>query len=300
MASISMEQTKAALKKLVEQGLAPKFDGAMDVNKLRMVMEQAQLNMPQIPGVESVAREYGGIESEVCQTQDAATDYIILYIHGGGWTCGNARTSRSYASALAMASKHPVITISYRLAPEHKYPAGLDDCISWYKAITEEWTDSAIYLLGESAGAYYSLVTAMRCRDTGLKMPNGLLLYSPPIEVYGDLDRNFDGNKDFTIEADKISGMGEMFLDREYASEIYAQPYLDDFHDLPPVLVAWDESESLAVDANIVVEKIKQNGGVVDAYSYPDCFHAFATAGLGTEESRDVMEKSIAFMAGNV
>lgn len=134
------------------------------------------------------------------------------------------------------------------------------------------------------------------CRDHGVKLPTAIVPYSPPpIEFCGELDRHFEGNEDFTVTPEGLGALGDMYVGSGNKGNIYAQPYYDDFHGLYPMFLAWDENESLSVDSKIIVDKLTKNGIEVESYSYPHCFHAFATTGRGTPESYEIMKNTIKF-----
>lgn len=301
MASAEMEQLKMGMKMMMEKGFAPKFDGTMDPLHLRGVVQAAQERMANEPGVEFRTVKYGGVEGEVNVPLNAREDAIVLYIHGGGLICGNAFSSRGYASMLAGESKFPVYTLTYRLAPENPFPAAVEDCFAYYRELVGENPDKPIFLIGESGGAYLSITTAMKARDEGVKMPAGIVPYSAPIEFSNRIDRNFEGNKDFTVPPEGLLQLGELYdPGQKNDQNPYCHPYLDDFHGLAPMLLAWDESESLAVDQKLIVDKLKRQGIEVTYKSYPDCFHAFATTGRGTPESYEVLLDTIRFFETHV
>ena len=297
MASKEMESLKQIMQQMMAAGFAPKFDGSADAMQLRKVVQQAQDNMAAITGVSFIDDEFAGIESEISMPDDAKDDYIVVYIHGGGLICGNAKSSRGYASMLADECKRPVISFTYRLAPENKFPAMTNDSYDVYKAVTERYPDKPVYLIGESGGAYLCLAVAMMARDTGIKMPVGIVPYSPPIIFNDDIDRNFDGNKDFTVKPDSFVWLGELAAESTEATrtEKYLNLTLDDYHDFCPVFLAWDESETLSVDSIWLTKAFEKAGVEYEAYSYPDCFHAFATTGRGTPESYEIMKNTVKF-----
>ena len=150
MASDEMKTLKVGMKMMMERGFAPKFDGTMDPIHLRHVVQAAQERMATEPDVTFVPRTYAGIEAEISMPKEAKDDYVIVYIHGGGLICGNAFSSRGYASMLAGESKRPVISFSYRLAPEDPFPAAVEDCFAAdarFRRVApmergpEEWTE---------------------------------------------------------------------------------------------------------------------------------------------------------------
>lgn len=301
MASVQMEGLKAVMKQMSAAGLAPRFDGSLDPQRLRDVMQGAQSRMPTEPGVTFQPETLGGIYCELSMPENARTDAIIIYIHGGGLVCGTAETSRGYASMLAGETKIPVYSLSYRLAPEHKCPAPIEDCFAMYKAVVEKYSNLPIFLIGESGGAYLSIITALLARDKGVQAPAGVIPYSPPIDLSGKLDRNFPGNKDFTVPPSGLNMLGKLYYAEESQyTDPYATPYYADYHGFPPTYLVWDESESLAVDAQYLRDKMLAAGVELIADSYPDCFHAFATAGRGTPESAEVLAKTVAFIEAHI
>lgn len=101
MASREMEELKTVMQEMMARGLVPRFDGCIDPDRLRAVVQTAQERMPSEPGVSFHPCELGGIEAEQSLPEGDGDSAVILYIHGGGLICGNARTSRGYASLLA-------------------------------------------------------------------------------------------------------------------------------------------------------------------------------------------------------
>lgn len=297
MASPQMEGLKAVMQQMMARGLTAKFDGELDPFQLRSVIQTAQANMPTEPGVVFASCELGGVECELSIPENARQDAVIIYIHGGGLICGTAQTSRGYASMLAGETSIPVYSLSYRLAPEHKCPAAIEDCFAVYKAVLSKHPGLPVFLIGESGGAYLSIVTALMARDHGVRMPAGVIPYSPPIEFGGNLDRHHPKNKDFTVSPEGLDGLGKMYYaDPSQYTDPYATPYYADYHDFPPTYMVWDDSESLAVDAEYLRDKMTAAGVELTAESYPDCFHAFPTTGRGTPESAKVLTKTVDFI----
>lgn len=295
MASTEMEHLKQTMRHMMEIGFTPKFDGELDATTLRNTVEKSLAFMAVAPGVSFLPKTYAGVECEWSLPENAQNDYLVFYIHGGGMVCGNAVSSRGYASILAAETKRQVLSISYRLAPEHPYPAGLEDCFAVYQELLKEHPDTPIFLIGESGGAYLSIAVAMMARDKGVRLPAGIVPYSPPIAFIGAIDREFEGNEDFTVRPSGMDWIGGIYVGEAHKGEIYAEPYYDDFHGMPPTFLAWDANESLSVDSEIAAEKLRAQGIEVEAYRYPHCFHAFATVANGTPESAEILANTIRF-----
>lgn len=300
MPSVQMEQLKAGMKMMMERGMNVTFDGTMDPVQLRDTVQAAQERMPYEPGITFVPEKFGEMDAEISMPENAREDAVIIYIHGGGLICGNAFSSRGYASMLAAETRIPVYAFSYRLAPEDKFPAAVDDCYEAYKAILERNPGKAVFLIGESGGGYLSIVTAMKARDNDIKMPAAVIPYSPIIDMSGALNREREGNKDFTVTPDGLVWLRSLYCHEADAENPYVSPYYDDMRDMPPMLLAWDESETLAADSEVIAERLRKNGIECQAKAYPDCFHAFATAGRGTPESTEILQDTVAFMEAHI
>ena len=300
MASAQMEQLKVIMKQMMAAGFAPKFDGGLDPMQLRKVVQTAQAHMALEPGVTYESCTLGGIEAELSIPENARDDALVIYIHGGGLICGTAETSRGYAGMLAGESKMPVYSFTYRLAPESKFPAALEDSFAVYKAVIEKHPGKPVFLIGESGGAYLCIVTALKARDESVKLPTAIVPYSPPIDFSGAIDRHFPGNKDFTVTPDGLGWLSTLYCTEEQVRDPYVSPYYADYTGLCPILLAWDESESLAVDSEVLRDKAQAAGVEVVWKSYPDCFHAFATTGRGTPESYEILRDTIAFFNAHI
>ena len=301
MASVQMAHLKLTMQKMMEMGLVAKFDGTLDPQILRNVVGSAQTRMPAMPGVRFESCSLGGVEAECSVPEKVEQNAVIFYIHGGGLICGDALSSRGFASMLALETSHPVYSISYRLAPEHKCPAAIEDCFAAYRELLEKHPGLPVFLIGESGGAYLSITTTLLARDSGTSMPAGVILYSPPVDLSGRLNRNHPANRDFTVSPEGLAGLGKMYYsDEAQYTDPIATPYFADYRGFAPTYLVWDESESLAVDAQFLRDALTEAGVELVAESYPGCFHSFPTCGRGTPEGSQVMDHAVAFMENRI
>ncbi len=295
--SKEMAYTKQMIAKMMNIGFVPKFDGGFDPLQLRKTIEMAQNNMHVEEGVTFVEEKFGVMDAELAIPNNDKNDGIVIYIHGGGLVCGNAKSSRGYSSLIAKETGCKTYAFSYRLAPEDPYPAAVEDCYLAYKTITENNPDKPVALIGESGGAYLSIVTALMARDNGLRMPAAVIPYSAVVDISLKLDRIRPDTEDNTVTANGLVDLADCYCpDKERRTEPYCSPYYASFENMPPMLLAWDRKETLAADNEFVVEQLLKNGIEVEYKAYDDCFHAFATTGKGTPESKEVLDNSVAFI----
>ena len=272
-----------------------------DVTLPRRTLEENSKRMPVIPGLQVDQRETKGVPFEIVTLGASRSEQIVFYIHGGAWAAGNAESSRGFASLLAADLGVRVATVSYRLAPENKYPSQLDDCMAVYDSLAAENPDSKIALIGESAGAHLCLALTHRLHAEGKKPPICVTLYSPMVDCTGALREAREKNR----ESDIVVGGSGIVLD-DLANELCfgacdantptVSPLQGDFTDFPPLCVEADESEMLYADYLALKEKAEADGVPLTAKSWPDCFHAFPSMGRACPESTEAYEMSIDFM----
>lgn len=296
MSSIQMDAIRITTIEMTNSGL-PAFGEDIDPQRLRDAVETAQAAMPLQDGVSYEQTTLGGCEAELSMPSYAREDALILYIHGGGLVCGNARTSRGYAGMLAGETRIPVYSFSYALAPERPYPAALDDCVAAYLDAMEKHPDVPIILIGESGGALLCLTTALRLRDEGVRSPAGVVANSPVIDFSGVLDHDHTGWDDGTIKKGGLGMLAKLYCpDPAMRTDPLVSPLYADYKDFPPLFVSWDQGETLAADAEKLIEIATAARVPVEQDRFRGCFHAFAPVGRNAPEGAKLLDDTMAFM----
>lgn len=276
-------------------------DGELDVARLRATVNASYAGQAMPEGVTMELCELGGVESAVFMPADvregAAQDggLVIYYVHGGGLVTGDRMTAGPYAGELALASGCPVVASSYRLAPEHPFPAGLDDVYATYRAIGERWPGASVAAIGDSAGAHYSLALAVKCLQEGVEPPSSLVLNSVVADLSDTIERP-DTPLELVVSNPALEELAKLYAPDVDRANPLVSPILADFEGLPPMRVVCDKDELLAPDARAVAEKARAAGIEVESVEYEGCFHAFTTLGTGAPESARELELSVAFM----
>lgn len=208
-------------------------------------------------GTRSVADEWNGVRGvRVHPVKHSDDARVLLYLHGGGFTLGSHRTHKSITSHIARASTAPVVVPNYRLAPEHPYPAALDDTLSVYRKLLEHSLPSDIAIGGDSAGAGLALQAVLAMPDAGLPTPAALLLISPWV----DLSLSGDSHQQMR-DVDPM--LADSWLRRAadaYRGDIPAHDprvssLFADLRGLPPTLVQVGRDEILLSDAQRLTER---------------------------------------------
>lgn len=267
----------------------------IDVKKLRDKLEKAYAKHKVEKGVTLQLDTLRGVEVAVFTPEKLRSKNIVYYVHGGGLITGDRSTAGPYSSQLALETGCKVISCSYRLAPEDPFPAGLDDSYAVYEYLVNEYPDSKISLIGESGGAYLSLVIALRARDEKIKTPSSVVINSIVADFSGIIKR-VDSSSETTVTSAGLYQLGKMYAPDQDLKNPYISPINADFKGLPPLRIVYDKGELLAIDSKLVAEKAIKAGVSADLVEYKGCFHGFSTVGKDTPESKQELVAASKFM----
>lgn len=188
---------------------------------------------------------------------------VLFYIHGGGFNSGGAEYSINMTRNFCKSDNYAVFNVEYRLAPEHPFPAGLEDCISAYRYLTQQGVrGSDMVFAGDSAGGNLLFALALYLRDHGLELPAGLCALSP----VGALDDSLPSRKervdrDCIIGADFTEEMQITYIGDHDVRTPYLSPIYGDFMGLPPIWMCVGTEEVFYDDA-IALQAAAQNKGI--------------------------------------
>ena len=228
----------------------------------------------------------GYLVPENCKRKDVA----ILQLHGGGYKLGCFSVFKLFAVKLSkLGGDVPVLLLDYRVAPDHPYPAALEDgvhAVEWLGR-EEKIKPESIIVVGESCGAGLALALAMRIRDKGMGSFDSLVLMSPWADLscsgdsYADrypLDPLF-GRKMPMPGDEKREVYGRAYAGNYDLHDPYLSPVFGDFTSLPPMLIHVGEYEMLFDDAAAVYDKALKAGVPADFKEWPGMFHVFQLLG---------------------
>lgn len=202
-----------------------------------------------------------GVPGEWVRHRHESDSPVLLYLHGGGYTLGSPKTHRALTSHLAAAARCQVLVPDYRLAPEHPYPAALQDALSAYRFLLERYAPERIAIGGDSAGGNLALCAALAIRDAALPMPRALVLLSPWT------DMSLSGETIDALDAiDPLLGRPWLLRARDaYRGELpvtdpRVSPLYASLERLPPMLLQVGSDEILLSDATRLAEKARNSG----------------------------------------
>ena len=222
-------------------------------------------------GTTVTGQHLGGVPVEVVSVGAPAPRPTVVHFHGGGYCIGSARAIRGWAAHLSAQAGCRVVLPEYRLAPEHPYPAGLQDARAVVAAL-----EGPVVLSGDSAGGGLALALVLSMRDQGKALPAGCILLSPWLDL--GRDRRADPGlvrRDVLLTPDWLDACAHAYAAPEAWADPSVSPLLAAHSGLPPLLVQAGTSELLAPDAERLAASASAAGTDVTYTRWPRMWHDF-------------------------
>jgi monoterpene epsilon-lactone hydrolase len=215
----------------------------------------------------------GGVKAELVSWHGSARD--ILYLHGGGYALGSPLLFRDLTWLLAKSARARVLCIDYRLAPEHPYPAALEDAVAAYRwLLAAGVSPNRIVVMGDSSGGGLALAMLLKLRDEGAPLPGAAVALSPWTDLT-DASLRTDIEGDPTFKSEEFSVFAAWYLAGADPRTPYASPLFGNLAGLPPVLIQAGSDEVLLDDSVRIAEKLRCAGGQVELEIWPRMPHGW-------------------------
>lgn len=235
---------------------------------------------------EWVEREAGGGDTRV-----------LLYLHGGGYYFCSPETHRSVTVSLASSADARVFAPDYRLAPEHRFPAAVEDAVAAYRHLIAMVPASRIVIAGDSAGGGLALATLLSLRDAGDDPPAGAVLFSPWTDLAAT-GASIVGNdrSDVLFHGRRIAEAARIYLAGASPTDPLASPLYGDLTGLPPLFIQASDSEVLLDDSTRLVEKATAAGVAVAFRAWHNLPHVWQFFAPFLPEARAALADAAAFI----
>ena len=277
--------------KLLRLTVKRRFRRHPDVLELRAIMAE----MPPRPAPAHIAVDLvtlGGVKAERLRGSGANEGQAILYIHGGGWVGGVPGNHRPLTWRLADKTGVPVYAIDYRLAPEHPFPAGLDDCVAAYRGLLEKGIAAkSIVIGGDSAGGNLTLATALKLKELGIEQPAALVCLSPATDLEGFESRTENAASDAMFVTAMMPTVRERYCAGHDIADPLISPYrAKDVSGLPPALFQCSAVEMLRDDSVRMAAKLNAAGIPATLQVWPGVFHVWQVMADLLPEGRQAID----------
>lgn len=224
---------------------------------------------------------------------DGAGDRTLLYLHGGGYLLGSIKTHRVLAALLAAASGARALIIDYRLAPEHPFPAAVEDTVATYRWLLAQGISSdRIVIGGDSAGGGLAIAAMVSLRDEGQPLPATAVCLSPwtDLEITGDA-LNVEDNQEIAVQREALLAMAKTYLGGADPRHPLASPIHAALQGLPPLYIQAGGAETLLDDATRLARNAQDAGVDVEIEIWDDMFHVWQAYAPILPEGRQAIDK---------
>ncbi len=245
-------------------------------------------------GVPVEASQLAGIDVDWLRPKRAREDKLLLYLHGGAYVLGSRRTHRQLVSHMARAAGVMAVVPEYRLAPEHPFPAAIDDAVAVYRALLESgFKPENIVISGDSAGGGLSVATLLALRHAGDPLPAAAVLLSPFLDVTASGESaTTRADRDPWFQVEDMAVVARYYCpDESKWRDPLVSPVFANVSGLPPMLIHVGDDEILLSDSTRFAEKLEAAGVDVEIEIWPEMWHVFQLFVGKMPESRRAVEK---------
>jgi monoterpene epsilon-lactone hydrolase len=271
--SMASEQLEAIIQVLrsrpVQEGLT--------FEEMRANFEQVTSFFPVPADVRCERVDAGGVAGEWIMTPQATAEHVILYLHGGGYTIGSVKTHRELISRVSRAADARVLAIDYRLAPEHPFPAAVEDATAAYRWLLEGGVDpTRIVIAGDSAGGGLTLAALVALRDAGNPLPAAGVCLSPWVDLEGvGESMTTRAEADPIVQREGLLEDAKAYLGDADPRTPLAAPLYADLTGLPSLLIQVGTAETLLDDSTRLAERARSAGVDVVLEPWEDMIHVW-------------------------
>ena len=244
---------------------------------LRTLLDEFFESAP-LPGdttVEDV--DANGVPARWITTAGADADRAIVMLHGGAFVAGSVKSHQKLAADLSGACGVRVLLVDYRLAPEHRYPAGLDDCVTAYRWLLDRgFKPGRIAIVGDSAGGGLTVSTSLRLKAMEIDQPAALVALSPWANLTCDGETmDTKAHEDPVTTRDQLMPLADLYLNGHDPKDPLASPIYGDLRGLPPLLIQVGSREVLLDDSRKLAVRARADDVPVAMEEWPGMFHVW-------------------------
>jgi len=270
-ANITLEQRRSGMEKIA-------FKAADDIKAENVTVAGRAAEWVRAPGIQK--------------------ERAILYLHGGGYVMGSLNTHRSLVGEVSRAAQAAALLVDYRLAPEHPFPAAVEDGVSAYRWLLDQgFAPKNLAIAGDSAGGGLAVATLVSARDQGLPMPAAAV----PISPWSDMTCSNESYKtraeaDPMVGSGNIGDMARLYLQGKDPKLPYASPNFADLRSLPPLLIHVGRDEVLLDDSIKLDQKAKADGVNSTLEIWEDMIHVWHAFHPMLPEGREAIARVGSFL----
>jgi epsilon-lactone hydrolase len=292
-------EQQATLDAILRQGA---FPADADVNEQRRFLKELLSAQPLPPDVTVTPGTLGGVATAEITVDGIEPSHLVLYFHGGVYVLGDAFLAAELASQVGRRTDAKVISVDYRLGPEHPYPAAVDDALAAYRALLDDGiAPSDVVFAGESAGGGLAVATLVNARDHGLPLPAAAYAMSPYVDLtLAGSTMETRGEVDPLLSLDGLRARVPDYTAGQDAGLGLISPIFADLSGLPPLIIQAGTHEVLLADALRLAERAATADVEVTLDVVPGVPHVFQAYHAILDEGAAALDRAGRFLSGHL
>lgn len=290
------------LRPIVRWLVSPTVSGTAPVAGRRRQLDRLTriTRLPFPAGTQIEQTSIGGVPGIRVRNTRVPQTRTVLYLHGGAYAVGSTQAYQEFLAHMARSWRAQVVAIDYRLAPEHPFPAALDDAFAAYRALLDEGVDPAtLVMAGDSAGGNLTMACSLRVRDASLPLPSKLVLLSPwtDMTVSGNSAQRMQ--RDDMLITERIHASAVDYLAGTDPKEPLVSPIFADLRGLPPTLIQVTDTEILYDDARRLDEALRSADVASTLRVWPGLWHVWPLFAGKLPEADAALAEAAAFVTAS-
>lgn len=289
-----MSSIRAKIVRSISSAYLQRVDvAAIDLVKVRKRWNRLGRSMITAFGVSVEKDTVNGLHAEWLTPKNHMEGKVLLYLHGGGYVVGGCDMHRQMVSHIARAGRIRTLLPEYRLAPEHKFPAAIDDAVGVYRSLLQMGLKPEdIVFAGDSAGGGLSVATLLALRDAGDPLPAAAVLLSPFLDVTGSgASMKTRAEQDPWFHAKDLAIIADYYCEPHQRQFPLVSPVFANIEDLPPMLIQVGDDEILLSDSERLADECVAAGIDVELEVWPEMWHVFQMFTRKMPEARQAINK---------
>jgi monoterpene epsilon-lactone hydrolase len=290
MLSKQTELVRDMIKSIVSSGLQP----GLSIEARRKFFETTMAPLGLLADTQIEKINVISIPAEWVSAPGAQPERVLLYLHGGGYCIGSCNTHRDLAARLSQVTGARALSLDYRLAPEHPFPAAVEDATTAFRWLLNEGIPSEhIIIGGDSAGAGLTLATLLSLRDAGERLPATAVFLSGWMDMTcSGESHNICADMDIMVKKDDLKQWREWYIGHVDPPPLLSSPLHGDLRGLPPMIIHVGSDETLRDDSKLLAKQAHAAGVEAKLEIWDGMWHVFQQAAvLGVPESQAALDQ---------
>ena len=272
------------------------------VEKMRKRLDQLGRLARKARHVAIEKTEIAGLHAEWYRPESATPGKVLLYMHGGAYALGSCESHRKLVTHIARAANIEAVLFEYRLAPEHPFPAGLDDTLAAYRALLEKgYSADDIFIGGDSAGGGLTMGLLLHLRHAGMDLPRAAVMLSPFLDMTASGESvKTRAQQEPWFHAEDIVVVIRHYCPDQDLNNPLLSPVFANVAGMPPMLIQVGDHEILLSDSTRIADKLAAAGCEVQLEVFPEMWHVFQLFVGKMPESRAAIQKIGAYIRSHI